>query len=496
MAKLSLRLLLLIAFVFSSSTIVAAKPPIKIFQIGFNKCGTTTLCDFFNANGIPSLHWDHGKMAISIYMNYVLHQPLISDRYSGVVGFFDMNFIQTPEPIEIGYSLFKELDKQYPGSKFILNIRRKDDWLLSRTNHMTKFRLTLLQHNAAQYGVSTPKALEIWSQMWDEHHAAVIEYFKDRPQDLLIFDLDKDSPQKIVDFFAPYFEMDATKYKHQHKTVKKRGMGFNFVDKIYCINLLQSVDRREHMQAEFTRMGINQYEFVQGIDKDDQIVKNMMQSYKVKKYPPCFRCKKFACDCVNNMLIAPQIGNWMSFVKVFEDMIINNVHYAIITEDDIKFTNDAKQILDNLINYQSFAKNNIDLNRPILIRLHGKFEPNNRDLTKIRFVNEVQVSNPCFFVNKKFAEIFLQKLNIINTTSDIFIHEQLPAREPIIQHFSTYPRPVYQLSTGVAESGVPAIFASTIHPKGIDDADMERQAKHVKKIGYWEYLRSRIVARN
>ena len=35
----------------------------KYFQIGFRKCGTTTLWDFFNRNGIPAVHWDEGDLA-------------------------------------------------------------------------------------------------------------------------------------------------------------------------------------------------------------------------------------------------------------------------------------------------------------------------------------------------------------------------------------------------------------------------------------------------
>ena len=33
---------------------------IKVFQIGFNKCGTMSLCDFFIKNGHKSVHWGDG----------------------------------------------------------------------------------------------------------------------------------------------------------------------------------------------------------------------------------------------------------------------------------------------------------------------------------------------------------------------------------------------------------------------------------------------------
>lgn len=53
-----------------------------------------------------------------------------------------------------------------------------------------------------------------WSKEWDEHHAAVIEYFKDRPNDLLVFNIEKDNPQELVDFLANAYDLDAQHYKH------------------------------------------------------------------------------------------------------------------------------------------------------------------------------------------------------------------------------------------------------------------------------------------
>ncbi len=228
-------------------------------------------------------------------------KPLLAgEDDKGIVGFFDLTSVQGAEPIDIGFLLYQELDRQYPGSKFILNIRRKEDWLLSRCNHKTKYNSDLLQRVAKQYGMSTAKTYALWSEHWDSHIKGVLEYFKDRPNDLLIFDIDNDSPQKIADFFAPDLQFDIKKYAHKHITTRKRTKGFNFVDKVYCINLLQSIERREHMQTEFSRLNIQNYEFIQAVDKDSPIVKNLMASYKVKKFPPCFRCHKLFCKCSNN----------------------------------------------------------------------------------------------------------------------------------------------------------------------------------------------------
>ena len=57
------------------------------------------------------------------------------------------------------------------------------------------------------------------------------------------------------------------------------------------------------------------------------------------------------------------------------------------------------------------------------------------------------MANPCFLVNHQFADLFLQKFDYINTTSDNFIHRKL-AEENNVLNFSIYPFPVTQLSYG------------------------------------------------
>ena len=44
-------------------------------------------------------------------------------------------------------------------------------------------------------------ALPIWLLEWDDHHKDVMEYFKNRPDDLLVYDIDNDKIDKIRMFF-------------------------------------------------------------------------------------------------------------------------------------------------------------------------------------------------------------------------------------------------------------------------------------------------------
>lgn len=40
---------------------MAGRP--RYFQIGFHRCGTTSLWRFFERNGIPTVHFDKGNLA-------------------------------------------------------------------------------------------------------------------------------------------------------------------------------------------------------------------------------------------------------------------------------------------------------------------------------------------------------------------------------------------------------------------------------------------------
>jgi hypothetical protein len=192
--------------------------PVKIFQIGFNKCGTTSLAEFFNSNKIASVHYDDGKLATLMWLNHRHNLPLIPNKYANFQGFFDMQNIHANPPIFIAQRLFKDLDQQYPGSKFILNIRDKNAWIRSRSRHKTVYGDTYLGLTARQYKKTEPEVLSMWSKEWDEHIAAVKEYFKDRPDDLLIFDIEHDGPEKLRNFFIENYALDLKKYLHKNKT--------------------------------------------------------------------------------------------------------------------------------------------------------------------------------------------------------------------------------------------------------------------------------------
>ena len=92
---------------------------LRIFQIGFNKCGTRSLYTLFEKNGIESVHYDKGQIAGSIYRHHNNNEPLIDIRYKDVTFFADMeNIYKSNKPL-YAQRLYKKLDRQCKNSKFI-----------------------------------------------------------------------------------------------------------------------------------------------------------------------------------------------------------------------------------------------------------------------------------------------------------------------------------------------------------------------------------------
>jgi len=174
----------------------------------------------------------------------------------------------------------------------------------------------------------------------------------------------------------------------------------NLIDNIYVVNLKSCKDRKEHIINEFKKVGINKYEFFEAIDKDSDEVINLMKTKFVMKYPPCFRCRKIKCNCNNNVLVKSQIGNWCSYIKIMKKIVDNNYKKLImICEDDIKFTNRGKNILNKIINIQNFKKYNINFNKPILIRAGSALNKNHTLRIQNPIMNKQKImSNPCFFI--------------------------------------------------------------------------------------------------
>src|SRR5687768_11885921 len=98
-------------------------PRAKVFGIGLNKTGTRSVASATRILGYRTLHKGDEATSVSVDRAAAEGLPLlahIGDQYDA---YFDVRALVVR---------YRELDREYPGSKFILTTRDLDGWLASR----------------------------------------------------------------------------------------------------------------------------------------------------------------------------------------------------------------------------------------------------------------------------------------------------------------------------------------------------------------------------
>lgn len=179
----------------------------KIFQIGFNKCGTKSLSDFFSNNGYLSVHWDNYKWDNHFTQNLKENKPLLDGTNPHVVFFSDIGFVQRQ---------FQIFAQQYHTSKFIYNVRNIDSWLDSRERQYKKHPLAFSDN----FGFTIQAGLDrrdYWKSEWLYHKKVIEEYFVGlQAERLLKFDIEKDGVEKLIEFL-PHMEFTNLEFPHSNK---------------------------------------------------------------------------------------------------------------------------------------------------------------------------------------------------------------------------------------------------------------------------------------
>ncbi len=186
----------------------------KVFCIGLSRTGTTSICEALHMLGYETIHFSphlfihpeiindslsfNPKIKLNPYSNWLRKQEIDYHNQS-----FDKDFLNkfnafgdSPFPF-----YFKELDKKFPGSKFIYTYRDSKKWVRSMKwlyekgsiiwsqgflNDEIKFQV----YNCSKYDE------EALLKSYFDHHSKVISYFSDRSDDLLMIDIDN----RKVDF--------------------------------------------------------------------------------------------------------------------------------------------------------------------------------------------------------------------------------------------------------------------------------------------------------
>lgn len=169
----------------------------KYFVIGCNKTATCTFHSIFLQNKLSSQH-------TSVWQ---------TDKYQCFSDNGDLND-------------FENLDKNYKNAIFILNVRTLDKWIISRFKH----GLANKKKWAYPY---TKEKCEGWAKKREEFHLSVLEYFEDRPEKLIIIDIENDNWEEYL--------CSQLNFEIRNRTINnKRSINLKNQDHVNIINLVNS----------------------------------------------------------------------------------------------------------------------------------------------------------------------------------------------------------------------------------------------------------------
>lgn len=159
--------------------------PTRVFGVGMHKTSTTSLHHAFKILGYDSWHWKSAREARAIYSEMMTFgKSSLLERYYALADL----------PITL---LYEQLDRAYPGSRFILTTRDERSWLDSVERHWNhdsnpwraQWDRDSFSHQVHQllYGQKNFNA-EVFLTRFRRHNGELREYFKHRAQDLLVME--------------------------------------------------------------------------------------------------------------------------------------------------------------------------------------------------------------------------------------------------------------------------------------------------------------------
>jgi hypothetical protein len=148
----------------------------KIFNIGLNRAGTTSLSRALGLLGYRALHFRFGRER--------LYDIARSNVRAGRRVFAGLDGDHDAFSDFAGQLFFRLLDRQYPGSRFILTIRDLDGWLDSRERKV-RANLARKDYRFAFRTVDRPG----WTREREAYLRDLETHFAGREQDLLVIDI-------------------------------------------------------------------------------------------------------------------------------------------------------------------------------------------------------------------------------------------------------------------------------------------------------------------
>jgi hypothetical protein len=96
-----------------------------------------------------------------------------------------------------------------------LNVRDKEKWITSRMKHNN-----YLEYFRRNTGLNTDGVINLWHNQWDNHISDVLEYFSDRNDDLLHFNIETEN-EKFVYYMKNLIDIKNPKFTKENQTKTK-----------------------------------------------------------------------------------------------------------------------------------------------------------------------------------------------------------------------------------------------------------------------------------
>lgn len=172
----------------SLQTPIDAKSSFKIFGLGLSRTGTKSLTSALHILGFKVIHYPEDETTFR-ELSEGQYQFSLLQQFDGIT--------------DITVSAFyPQLDRLFPGSKFILTIRKKEEWLNAMERHYRnrpafdenddpareihmRIRRFLRSTVYGCYEFSRDRM----AYVYDQHYHNVLNYFRDRPESLLVLNI-------------------------------------------------------------------------------------------------------------------------------------------------------------------------------------------------------------------------------------------------------------------------------------------------------------------
>ena len=182
---------------FGTEAIELKPVPTRIFGIGMHKTATTSLHLAMKILNFDSAHWTSAHWAKAIWTEMKTWGKSLTLEKS-------YHLCDLPIPL-----LFRELDKAYPNSKFILTMLDDEVWVKAAEIHWSQRNRFRASWDSDPFSHKIHQELygqrhfdrEVFLARYRRHNAEVLEYFKDRPDDLLVMRMnDGDGWEQLCNF--------------------------------------------------------------------------------------------------------------------------------------------------------------------------------------------------------------------------------------------------------------------------------------------------------